>query len=163
MFTLRVPDMTCGHCAQTVEKAVKSVDPSAEVKVDLAQKTVTVETSAEEKRISDVVRSPAMRIRGWPREETAASAAIQKRRASRVSLSRSGSGSGLRGAAGARGGAADPDLPARDRRPGTSTAPSNSALPGQRSGRLRIPRGARCRAVPRRACGVPQRQPSAPP
>lgn len=49
--------MTCGHCAQTVEKAVKSVDPAAEVKVDLTQKTVTVETTAQEERISDVVRS----------------------------------------------------------------------------------------------------------
>ena len=57
MLTLKVPDMTCGHCAETVEKAVKSVDPAAKVEVDLAQKTVTIETTAQEDRISDVVRS----------------------------------------------------------------------------------------------------------
>ena len=54
---LSVPDMTCGHCAQTVEKAVKSVDPAAKVEVDLAKKIVTVETTATEQRIADVVRS----------------------------------------------------------------------------------------------------------
>ena len=57
MLKLKVPDMTCGHCAQTVEKAVKSLDPEARVKVDLAQKTVSIETSAPEERIADVVRS----------------------------------------------------------------------------------------------------------
>ena len=57
MLKLKVPDMTCGHCAQTIEKAVKSVDPQAQVKVDLAQKTVTVDTNAPEEKIADVVRS----------------------------------------------------------------------------------------------------------
>ena len=57
MLKLKVPDMTCGHCAQTVEKAVKNVDPTAEVKVDLTNRTVTVETTAQEERISEVVRS----------------------------------------------------------------------------------------------------------
>ncbi len=41
-----VPDMTCGHCVATVTKAVKSLDAAAEVKADLASKTVTVETTA---------------------------------------------------------------------------------------------------------------------
>ena len=40
-----VPDMTCGHCVATITRAVKAVDPAAEVKADLAGKTVTVETS----------------------------------------------------------------------------------------------------------------------
>ena len=57
MLKLKVPDMTCGHCAQTVEKAVKSVDPTAEVKDDLALKTVSVHTTAPDERVSDVIRS----------------------------------------------------------------------------------------------------------
>ena len=57
MLKLKVPDMTCGHCAQTIEKAVRSVDPAAQVEVDLARKTVTVETDAQQERISEVVRS----------------------------------------------------------------------------------------------------------
>lgn len=67
MLTLKVPDMTCGHCAQTVEKAVKSIDPNAQVKVDLGQKTVTVETTAQDQKISEVVRSA-----GYKNEKLAA-------------------------------------------------------------------------------------------
>ena len=40
-----VPDMTCGHCVATITRAVKAVDPAAEVKADLAGKTVTVESA----------------------------------------------------------------------------------------------------------------------
>ena len=40
-----VPDMTCGHCVATVTKAVKALDPAAEVKADLAGKTVTVQSA----------------------------------------------------------------------------------------------------------------------
>jgi copper chaperone len=56
MLTLKVPDMTCGHCAQSVEKAVKSVDPLAKVQIDLTRKMVTVETAAQAQAISESVR-----------------------------------------------------------------------------------------------------------
>ena len=56
MLELRVPDMTCGHCAQTIEKAVKSIDPEAQVEVDLARKSVSVATTAPEQTISEVLR-----------------------------------------------------------------------------------------------------------
>jgi copper chaperone len=36
--------MTCSHCAGTVEKAVKSVDPNAEVTVDLQAKTASIDS-----------------------------------------------------------------------------------------------------------------------
>ena len=36
------PDMTCGHCASVITKAIKSVDPVAEVKVDLKTRTGNV-------------------------------------------------------------------------------------------------------------------------
>jgi copper chaperone len=44
MYHLNVPDMTCGHCVATVEKAVKTVDPNASVAVDLGTKTVSIES-----------------------------------------------------------------------------------------------------------------------
>jgi len=47
-----VPDMTCGHCVSTVTKAVKALDAAADVKADLAAKTVTVETSAPAAAVS---------------------------------------------------------------------------------------------------------------
>ena len=40
-----VPDMTCGHCVATITRAVKAVDPAAEVKADLGARTVTVESA----------------------------------------------------------------------------------------------------------------------
>ena len=43
---LTLPDMTCGHCVATVTKTIKSLDPAADVKADLAAKTVNVETTA---------------------------------------------------------------------------------------------------------------------
>ena len=46
MMKFILPDMSCGHCVATVTETVKSLDPSAEVKVDLASKAVSVETTA---------------------------------------------------------------------------------------------------------------------
>jgi copper chaperone len=46
MIVFTVPEMTCGHCVSTLTKAIKSVDPTADVKADLASKTLKVETTA---------------------------------------------------------------------------------------------------------------------
>lgn len=55
MLKLKVPDMTCGHCISTVEKAVKAVDATAVVKTDLGTKIITVETSAAPEAISKAI------------------------------------------------------------------------------------------------------------
>jgi copper chaperone len=55
MIKLSVPDMSCGHCAATIEKAVKSVDGGAKVSVDQAAKTVAIETTAQFQSISKAV------------------------------------------------------------------------------------------------------------
>ena len=57
MLKLKVPEMSCGHCASTIEKAVKGVDPTARVAVDLSSSTVAVETTADEASIRDVIKS----------------------------------------------------------------------------------------------------------
>ena len=41
-----VKDMTCGRCAGHITKAVKDIDQSATVDVDLGQKRVTVVSDA---------------------------------------------------------------------------------------------------------------------
>jgi len=43
MIELRVEGMTCGHCVSTVTRAVKAVDPEANVQVDLGSGRVRVE------------------------------------------------------------------------------------------------------------------------
>jgi len=42
----QIDNMTCGGCANSVTKAIHSVDPQAKVEIDLPQKRVTVESGA---------------------------------------------------------------------------------------------------------------------
>jgi copper chaperone len=42
MIEFTVSDMTCNHCAATITKAVKGVDASGTVEVDLAGKRVRI-------------------------------------------------------------------------------------------------------------------------
>ena len=42
-LTLRVPDMSCGHCVASVSDAVRQVEGVADVSVDLEAKRVDVE------------------------------------------------------------------------------------------------------------------------
>lgn len=57
MHQFKVQDMTCSHCAQTVEKAVKSVDAGANVSIDLATKAVKVESAANAESLLTAIRS----------------------------------------------------------------------------------------------------------
>ena len=57
MLKLKVPDMSCGHCVATIEKAAKSVDPAAKVDVDLATKVATITTTAPADRMSSAIRA----------------------------------------------------------------------------------------------------------
>jgi copper chaperone CopZ len=57
MLKLKVPDMSCGHCAATIEKAVRSVDPAAKLAVDVGAQTVSVETGAAPATVREAIRS----------------------------------------------------------------------------------------------------------
>lgn len=46
MVELKVSGMTCNHCVMAVTRAVKEIDPAAEVRVDLAAGKVQVEGKA---------------------------------------------------------------------------------------------------------------------
>ena len=45
MYVYEVKNMTCGGCVNGVKKAVLTVDPNAQVEVDLVTKKVTVEST----------------------------------------------------------------------------------------------------------------------
>ena len=47
MHNFQVNDMTCGHCASTVEKAVKSVDAAAQVKINTRKVEIQSEKPAD--------------------------------------------------------------------------------------------------------------------
>ena len=55
MLTLKVPDMSCGHCAATIEKAVKSIDPAAQVRPDIEGKLVSIESIADAAKIETAI------------------------------------------------------------------------------------------------------------
>ena len=46
MYQLEVGEMSCGHCVASVTKAVQAVDAAAQVNIDLAQRKVSVQSSA---------------------------------------------------------------------------------------------------------------------
>lgn len=46
-ITLRIEDMTCGHCAGTIKKAIETGLPGTSVEADPASKLVSVRGSAD--------------------------------------------------------------------------------------------------------------------
>lgn len=56
MLSLAVTGMTCGHCVRAITQAVQEVDPQAVVKVDIADRAVSVQTTAASDRIVDAIR-----------------------------------------------------------------------------------------------------------
>ena len=56
MHQFSVGDMTCGHCASTITKAVKEADGKASVEVRLADKRVAVASHLSQDEIAEVIR-----------------------------------------------------------------------------------------------------------
>ena len=55
MLDLTIPDMTCGGCARGVTAAIKSVDPAAELLIDVDSHKVQVKTSASVEAVKAAV------------------------------------------------------------------------------------------------------------
>jgi len=45
MIEFTVNDMTCGHCASTITRAVKDVDAASRCEIDLGNKKVRIESA----------------------------------------------------------------------------------------------------------------------
>jgi copper chaperone len=56
MLTLRISDMTCGHCASTIARAVAGVDKGARVEVDIPEKRVSVTSAADDGEVIEAIR-----------------------------------------------------------------------------------------------------------
>lgn len=57
MFKFQISTMDCGHCASAITKAVKTIDPLATIKVDLATQTVRVEGVSGAEEIEEAINS----------------------------------------------------------------------------------------------------------
>jgi copper chaperone len=51
-----VEDMTCGHCAGTITKAVQAADPRAQVAIDLPTHEVKVESGIGADQVAAAIR-----------------------------------------------------------------------------------------------------------
>lgn len=55
MYELTVEDMSCGHCVGRVTKAVQAVDQQARVDIDLPNKKVKIDSTADLDRIAKAI------------------------------------------------------------------------------------------------------------
>ena len=55
MITFRVPDMTCGHCASAIARAVASVEKDAHLEVSIPDKLVRVTGTAAEREFAEAI------------------------------------------------------------------------------------------------------------
>ena len=64
MLTLKVEGMTCGHCAQTVTKAVEALPAVERALVDLEAGEVAVEGTAGEAAIRKAIEDAGYDVKG---------------------------------------------------------------------------------------------------
>ncbi|MBP2297753.1 heavy-metal-associated domain-containing protein [Azospirillum picis] len=64
MLTLKVSGMTCGHCAQTVTKAVEALPAVERALVDLNAGEVSVEGKADEATIRQAIEDAGYEVTG---------------------------------------------------------------------------------------------------
>jgi copper chaperone len=65
---LEVKDMTCGHCAGVITKAVRDVDAQAKVDIDVAARTVRIESAYGTADLLSVIQEAGYTasVRAWP-------------------------------------------------------------------------------------------------
>jgi len=55
MIEFKVTDMTCGHCASTITKAVKELDAGAKLDISLAEHLVRVDSKASREDLQHAI------------------------------------------------------------------------------------------------------------
>ena len=56
MLEFHVEDMTCGHCASTITKAVKAVDANAVLNIDVRSHIVQIESATDAGKFDAAIR-----------------------------------------------------------------------------------------------------------
>jgi copper chaperone len=60
--TFNVQGMNCGHCERAVTEAVRALDPSAQVRIDLPKGTVEVASNLPRERIVQAIAQEGYRV-----------------------------------------------------------------------------------------------------
>ncbi|GBU14978.1 heavy metal transporter [Polaromonas sp.] len=50
-----IPNMTCGHCASSITKALQQLDASASISIDLPTKKITLQTTATRQTVASAL------------------------------------------------------------------------------------------------------------
>lgn len=64
MMRYQVSGMTCGHCAQTVTRAVESLPAVERALVDLKKGELTIEGEADDKAVRRAVEGAGYQVQG---------------------------------------------------------------------------------------------------
>lgn len=62
---LKVSNIVCDGCAETITESITTMEPDAKVEVDVQAKTVTVEALASEETIKQVITAAGYTIEGY--------------------------------------------------------------------------------------------------
>jgi copper chaperone len=54
-INLNIPDMACSACADTITKAVQTLDMDAQVQADLDSKNVSITTNAKREAVKQAI------------------------------------------------------------------------------------------------------------
>lgn len=65
VLKLKVPDIACDDCAAKITESIHVMEPNALVDVDVQDKTVTVECSAAEESIKQIIVAAGFHIEGY--------------------------------------------------------------------------------------------------
>lgn len=60
--SFQVQGMTCGHCVKAVTEAVKTLDPKAEVQIDLASGKVQVQSEQDRAAIAGAIEEEGYKV-----------------------------------------------------------------------------------------------------
>ena len=61
---MQVAGMTCGACVEAVTKAVRGLDPTAEVEVDLEHRRATIRTYAQTLEVAEALNKAGYEATG---------------------------------------------------------------------------------------------------
>jgi copper chaperone len=62
---LQVPDIACDACAKKITDSIHTMEPDAQVDVDVNSKTVTVDSAASEESIKQMIVAAGYEIKGY--------------------------------------------------------------------------------------------------
>ncbi len=62
---LKIPNIKCSGCAETITEAITTMEPDAKVDVDVDAKTVTVESAASEETIKQSIVAAGYTVEGY--------------------------------------------------------------------------------------------------